>query len=121
VTTVAHIRESSRDTAHEKAELRPSKAARRKWMKTACAARVAAGAHVPKSLRTKACHFTEAEIERAFPEELAEKAAALNAQRGTTDRRIDITPLEPGKKRRERAIDPHWAYRPSGTKERDHG
>lgn len=47
-----------------------------------------------------------------------EASAMRNASRGSTDRRIDVTPLEPGKHRRDRAVDPNWAFRPSGTKER---
>jgi hypothetical protein len=52
-------------------------------------------------------------------EDVRHEVASARPQHSSSDRRIDVTPLQPGQKRRERAVDPNWAYRPSGTKERD--
>jgi hypothetical protein len=65
-------------------------------MRAACAARVAAGVHVPMSLRSAACHYEPEDVRKAFPEEVAEKSAAIRAHR-------------------DRLNDREWAFRPANA------
>lgn len=68
----------------------------------------------------KAKHERNARLVR-LGEDVGSEAASVRPQRRSHDPRLDVTPLEPGQKRRTRAVDPHWSFRPSGTREREGG
>jgi hypothetical protein len=90
-----------------------SPSALRRSRRSQTAALITSGAHSRRS------HYQTGDIAAAVDADLREMRQQMEAQRGSGDSRLDVTPLEPGQKRRERAPDPHWAFRPSGTHERD--